>query len=229
MKNKLYIISAIIVCLSIALSACDNNKKEPETTAPESVTASQTETVDTQTQTVTYIDSSGYHVVSRIEPSTQERTHPPVPSRTQSDSYNIETIPYNPDLSKAPLTLPKVERPTSSSGINNPTHTTANTGEAETVPEKANGLSVQFKSNPVRRGNDATIAINGEAGKQYVIEVYRNDKDILTSDKLSQQTANSLGIVSWTFETDNLNHGYRKIIVKELNSSKYVQTSILIN
>ena len=32
-----------------------------------------------------------------------------------------------------------------------------------------------------------------------------------------------------TFETDNLNQGYRKIIVKEVNSNKYVQTSILIN
>lgn len=229
MKNRLYIISAVILCLSIVLCACDKNIKEPDITESVSTTLTQPETVDTQTQTVTYTDSSGYHVVSIVVPPTQERTHPPVPSRTQSDSYIVETIPRSPSASNVPVTLPKIDRTTSTAESNNTVPPTVNFNDKETVPEKANGLSVQFKSTPVRRGNDATIAVNGEAGKQYIIEVYRNDKDVLTSDKLTQQTANTLGIVSWTFETDNLNQGYRKIIIKETDSGKYIQTSILIN
>lgn len=228
MKNKLYIVSAVVLCLSVALCACGNDKKEQETTVPETTTVSQSAAVVTQPQTVTYIDSNGYHVISRVDPPTQERTHPPVPSRTQSDSYIVETLPYSPSASKAPLTLPKVERPTSSAEINNPALTTANFSEQETIPEKANGLSVQFKSNPVERGNDATIAVNGESGKQYIIEVYRNNKDLHTSDKLKPQTANALGVVSWTFDTDSCNIGYRKIVIREANSDKYLQTSIAV-
>lgn len=228
MKNRLYIVSAVILCLSIALSACANGKKEPETTAPESTTVSQTAAADNAVQTVTYVDSSGYHVVSRVEPSTQERTHPPVPSRTAQDSYNVETVPRTQSASKAPVTHPKNEKTTSSAEINVSTPTSADLGELETVPEKANGLSVQFKSSPVQRGNDATIAINGEPGKQYVIEVYRNDKELLTADSLKPQTANSLGVVSWTFDTDRCSVGNRKIIVRETNSDKYIQTSIAV-
>lgn len=228
MKNRLYIVSAVILCLSIALSACGSGKREQETTSPETTTVAQSATVDSQTQTVTYVDSSGYHVVSRVELPTQERTLPPVPSRTQSDSYNVETIPYSPSASASPVTLPKIDKPTSSAEINNPALTTANFSELETIPEKANGLSVQFKSSPVERGNDATIAVNGEAGRQYTIEVYKNGTELLNSDKLKPQTANALGVVSWTFDTDGCNSGYRKIIIKEANSDKYIQTSIAV-
>lgn len=229
MKNKLYLISAVVLCLSVILCACDNNKKEPEITESESINLTLTVTEDTQTQTVTYTDSSGYHVVSIVVPPTQERTHPPVPSRTQFDSYNVETIPQSSTAAKVPSTLPKIEKTTSSAVSDDTVKPTVSYNENETVLEKSNGLSVQFKSSPVRRGNDATIAVNGEAGKQYIIEVYRSDNDKLTSDKLKQQTANSLGVVSWTFETDNLNQGYRKIIIKEIDSDKYIQTSVFVN
>ena len=97
-----------------------------------------------------------------------------------------------------------------------------------TIPEISNGLSVQFKSSPVIKGNDATIAVNGTAGKEYVIEVYRNDKDTLTSDNLKPQTAAASGVVSWTFDTDNCNVGYRKIINREVNSDKHIPTSITV-
>ncbi len=226
MKNKLYIISSVIICLSIALCACGNGKNEQETTTPETTTVSQTVTVDTLAQTVTYTDSSGYHVVSIIEPSTQERTHPPVPSRTKSETNNVVSIPYSSGAPNTPVTLPKVDRPTSPTQIHYPDQPTVDFNV--TIPEKSNGLSVQFKSNPVKKGNDATIAINGEAGKQYTIEVYRNEKDLLSSDKLKLQTANASGIVSWTFDTDNCNVGYCKIIIRETNSDKYIQTSIIV-
>lgn len=228
MKNKLYIISAIIVCLSIVLSACDNKRKEPETTAPESVTVSQTEAFDTQTQTVTYVDSSGYHVVSRVDPPTQERTHPPVPSHKNDLSYKVETIPRTETETKLPPTLPQINKPTQPQNTAAADNPAINPTEYETVPEKSSGLTIQFKTAVVNRGNDATIAVNGEANKEYIIEVYRNSNDKLAINPESK-TANSSGVVSWTFETDNLNQGYRKIIIKEKNSDKFIQTSIFVN
>ena len=222
MKNKLYTASAIILCISFILCACGSNKSDNESTTA-SVTQAQTEPIS---QTVTYVDESGYHVVSRIDIPTQERTHPPVPSRTNSPTYKEETIPQAKPVTKAPVTLTPDK--TSQTQIHYPNQTSVNLNNQTTIPEKANGLSVQFKSDPVQRGNDATIAINAQAGKEYTIEVYKNDNDLLVSEKLKPQTANSLGVVSWTFDTDNCNNGYRKIIIKEANSDKYIQTSITV-
>ena len=61
-----------------------------------------------------------------------------------------------------------------------------------------------------------------------VEEVYRNGKDLLVSNTLKNKQADSNGFVSWTFPTDNCESGYRKIIVRENGSDKYIQTSILV-
>ena len=225
MKNKFYLISAAILCLSIILCACGKETPEQTTTHPET-TAVQTEETEIPTQTVTYFDESGYHVVSRIDPPTQERTHPPVPSRTQAPTYKVETTPHSSGAPNKPVTPPEIIKPTTPTQIHYPDQPTFDS--SVTIPEISNGLSVQFKSSPVIKGNDATIAVNGTAGKEYVIEVYRNDKDTLTSDKLKPQTATASGVVLWTFDTDNCNVGYRKIIIREANSDKYIQTSITV-
>ncbi|MBO5859021.1 MAG: hypothetical protein J6R20_04525 [Clostridia bacterium] len=222
MKNKLFIASAVILSMSIALCACGTDKNEEETTT-ESITAIQTEA---QSQTITFVDESGYHVISRVDAPTQERTHPPVPSRTNQPTYRVETVPQTQGTTRSPVTL--APNTTSATANHYPNQTSVDLSNQVTVPEKANGLSIQFKSNPVIRGNDATIAVNGQAGKEYVIEVYKNDKDLYVSDKLKSQTANSLGVILWTFDTDSLNSGYRKIIIREKNSDKYIQTSITV-
>ncbi|MBR2868728.1 MAG: hypothetical protein IKB88_06675 [Clostridia bacterium] len=225
MKNKFYLISVAILCLSIILCACGKETPEQITTHPET-TALQTEETEIPTQTVTYVDESGYHVVSRIDPPTQEKTHPPVPSRTQPPTYKVVTTPHFSVTPDQPVTLPEIDKHTSPTQIHYPDQPTFDS--AVTIPEKANGISIQFKSNPVIKGNDATIAINGVAGKEYTVEVYRNDKNTLTSDKLNPQTANASGVVSWTFDTDNCDIGYRKIIIREVNSDNYIQTSITV-
>lgn len=234
MKNKLYFISSVILCLSIILCACGKNETKAETTnaAEETATTSiqateQTTETTTQFQTVTYVDESGYHVISKVIPTTQERTHPPVPSHTQAPTYKTEIN------TKAPSKLPVNQEETAAQNSAKPTQSTAekttvNVTELVTVPEKSNGLNVLFKSNSVSRGDDAAITVNGAAGKEYTIEVYRNGKDLLVSDTLKKKQADSNGFVSWTFPTDNFESGYRKIIIKENGSDKYIQTSILV-
>lgn len=231
MKNKLYIISSLVLCISVALCACgkdeNNTVTTKETVQTHSVSSTSLQGTTTEVQTVTFVDESGYHVVSRIEQTTQERTHPPVPTDKTEPTYKTETIPQTQANSSA-VSAPVHNKPTQQVIITAPERTTADIREYSTVPEKANGLSVQFKSASVIRGDDATVAINGEAGKEYTIEVYRNDTDLLTNSSLEAKKANSGGVVSWTFDTANCESGYRKIIIKEKGSDKYIQTSITV-
>lgn len=236
MKNKFYFISSVILCLSVILCACGKNEAKTQTTnaAEETATTSiqaadKTNETTTQFQTVTYVDESGYHVISKVVPATQERTHPPVPAHTQAPTYKTETLPHTQSSTKAPVSqgqtnLQSSAKPTPSA----PEKTTVNVAELVTVPEKSNGLSVLFKSNSLNRGDDAAITVNGASGKEYTIEVYRNEKDLLVSDTLKNKQADTNGFVSWTFPTENCESGYRKIIIREKGSDKYIQTSILI-
>lgn len=237
MKNKLYAISAFILCLSIILCACskDETKAETTKTAEETAATSTQTTVQitkttTQEQTVTYVDESGYHVISKVVQTTQERTQPTVPVKQTEPTYKIETIPQTQAPTKAPVNQEQSKpQATTKPTLTAPEKTTANPAVLETVPEKSNGLTILFKSSSVSRGDDATITVNGAEGKEYKIEVYRNGKDLLVSDSLKNKQTDSSGFVSWTFPTDNCESGYRKIVVKEINSDKYIQTSILVN
>lgn len=236
MKNKLYAISAFILCLSIILCACGKDERKAETakTAEEAAATSTQTTVQateatTQEQTVTYVDESGYHVVSKVVQTTQERTQPTVPVKQTEPTYKIENIPQTQAPTKAPVNQEQSKpQATTKPTLTASEKTTANPTVLETVPEKSNGLTILFKSSSVSRGDDATITINGAKGKEYKIEVYRNGKDLLVSDSLKNKQTDSSGFVSWTFPTDNCESGYRKIVVKEINSDKYIQTSILV-
>lgn len=230
MKNKLYIISGAILTLSVLLCACNKNETVPSVTANESETTSYvTETVeqtDAVTQTVTYVDESGYHVVSIVVPETEKETVPPVPSRAQTPTYKTETLPHNQGTTKADAVQNNAtpSATVSATKVQNATET-----QPVTIQEITNGLSMLFKTDVVSRGNDATITVSGETGKEYTIEVYRNNTDKLASDSLKAKNADSNGFVSWTFDTDNCESGYRKVIIKESNGEKYIQTSIKIN
>lgn len=230
MKNKLYIISGAILTLSVLLCACNKNEAVSSVTANESeTTSSVTETVeqtDAVTQTVTYVDESGYHVVSIVVPETEKETVPPVPSRAQTPAYKTETLPHNQGTTKADAFQNNAtpSATVSATKVQNATET-----QPVTIQEITNGLSLLFKTDVVSRGNDATITVSGETGKEYTIEVYRNNTDKLASDSLKANNADSNGFVSWTFDTDNCESGYRKVIIKESNGEKYIQTSIKIN
>ena len=245
MKNKLYLISAAILTLSVILCACGKKEPAKETTSPAeetattaavAATAEQTEII---TETATYVDESGYHVVSIYVPTSenaepQSYTHPPVPTHKNDFTYKTETLPQSQDSGSStpdspdPPKLTQPQKPAVTK-----TQTTVKVTERATqpvtVPEKSNGLSILFKSDNVSKGGDAAITVNGEKGKEYSIEVYRNGNDeTLTSDTLKPVKADENGFASWTFSTSSCDKGYRKIIIREKNSDKYIQTSILV-
>lgn len=185
------------------------------------------------TQTVIYVDESGYNVVSIVLPTTEKWTHPPVPTHQSALTYKedylsrtqAENKPYtHPPVNARPTQKPKPGETVTAADGKKP----ASTKPLVTVPEKSNGLTLLFKTERTAKGNDATVTVNGVKGKEYTIEVYRNSKDLLVSDSLKQVKADANGLASWTFSTGNCDYGYRKIIVKEKGTSKYIQTSILV-
>ena len=226
MKNKLYIFSSVILCLSVILCACGKEDETiPTTDASLITTASVTE--QTEIETVTYTDVSGYHVVSIVEPTTQERTHPPVPTHQTEPTYRTETL-YNNQNSNSPSPSVAPEKSTAAKVTAPVASTTSKPTEPITVPEISEGLVLRFKSGAVDRGYSASIAVEGTAGKEYTIEVYRSNGQTLTSNKLSPQIAGNDGVVVWSIPTGNLTSGNTKVIIRETNSDKYIQTSISI-
>ena len=115
---------------------------------------------------------------------------------------------------------------------NNQTETTAKIKETlkavegGKVDEILNGLSLVTKTTPVIKGNTATIMILGTPDASYSIEI--DDKNVLT-ENLKNRNADSAGFASWTFMINsNCESGEKKIIIRELNSDKYIQTSIIV-
>lgn len=99
----------------------------------------------------------------------------------------------------------------------------------ETVPEKADGINVVFKTDSVQKGDTASIMIQGTPGKTYTIEFYENSTKIADYSDLQKQKADENGFVTWTFRVPmNCESGNRKIVVREEKSDKYVQTSIKV-
>ncbi len=223
MKNKLYIISAAILCLSVVLCACNKPETVTQTTheSKETATTAITETV-MKTETVTYVDESGYHVVSMVMPSTEKRTMPPVPTHAYEPTYKTETLTQK-ETTKASVTQ-KTTHVQTVAQTDKPTATT----QPVTVRDESNGISVIAITKDVSKGNDASIVISGTVGKEYTIEVYRNNNDLLKSESLASVTAQSPGVVTWNFSTANCDKGQRKIIIREKGSDKYLQTSINI-
>ena len=228
MKNRLYIFSAVIICLSIILCACGKEPEKEPTTAPVSIEETLTVSVPSpsEKETVTYTDVSGYHVVSIIEPTTEKRTQPTVPTRHTDPTYRLETL-YQPHSTNSSVTQVTPEKPTVTKNADT-TAPTFKPTEPITFPEIADGLTLRFKSGSVDRGYSSTVAVEGTAGKEYTIEVYRSNGATLTSDKLSPKTAGDDGVVVWSIPTGNLTSGNTKVIIREKGSDKYIQTSISI-
>lgn len=185
------------------------------------------------TQTVTYVDESGYNVVSIVVPTTEKWTHPPVPTHKPAPTYKEDSLsrtqagnkPHtHPPVGARPTQKPKPGASVTAADNQKP----ASTKPLVTVPEKSNGLTLLFKTERTTKGNSATVTVNGTKGKEYTIEVYRDGKNLLTSDSLKPVKADANGLASWTFSTGGCDYGYRKIVIKEKGSSKYIQTSILV-
>lgn len=107
--------------------------------------------------------------------------------------------------------------------------TTKKTVINDNINEKAVGIFIMTKSDPVQVGNYATIFIQGTPGKTYSIEFYETPSIKADFSDLKDKKADSNGFVSWSFEIRNTCAlGKRKIVVKENNSNNYLETSITV-
>ena len=99
----------------------------------------------------------------------------------------------------------------------------------DTINEKAVGISMLTKSDPVQTGNYATVFIQGIPGKTYSIDFYQSPSVKMKSKDLENKTADENGFVSWSFEIKNdCSAGKRKVVIKETNSNNYLETSITV-
>lgn len=152
-------------------------------------------------------------------------------STTKSNGYT-----YNENFSLPEETLTQyvhVEPPVPTRQNNKPKATkpaeTTKKSNPASVEEKANGLNILSKTNPVIKGNDASIIIMGTPNAEYTVEFYEPNGKKAAYSGLDSAKADSSGIASWSFTIDlNCESGEGKVIIREKNSDKYIQTSITV-
>lgn len=204
-KNIKTLISVfmIISFVSVLFTACKtkNNNDNPITTNH----SNQTQPIITQPPATDYTYNN--IMIETKTPATQYvHTIPAVPTfedRTNKTANVNATQSYN--------------------------ETTKNNISAEKPEDIFNDILLITKSSPITRGNNATIIIQGTPRAQYSIEFYKNNSVKADYQGLNVVSADSSGFASWTFTVENdCEIGDRKIIIKEKNSNKFIQTSITV-
>ncbi len=196
--NKIRIIFVFIVAAAISICLFSACKKD----LPEPVTT-------TANQTTTKNNGYTYNENFSLEDEAETQyTHiaPPVPTRADKNENRKPAA-------------------NESSAYNETTKKSA----SDTIDEKVNGLNILSKTSPVIKGNDVSIIVMGTPSTEYTIEFYETATD--KAPYIGQETAksDSSGIVSWNFKIkDTCETGERKIIIREKNSDKYIQTSITV-
>ncbi len=106
----------------------------------------------------------------------------------------------------------------------------ASASSTEVIKEESKGINVLTKTTPVFPGNTATITVLGKADKKYTIDFYEEGSVPSVATGLEDKVANEYGFVSWTFTVSPLcSAGNKRIIIKEIGSDNYIQTSIKVN
>lgn len=214
MKKEIKTLSAIILSVSLSaavFSACDSKTEN-------------TETEQTSETTIVHETDYTYHTLPTTKKETTHvYTAPPVP--TEKTTKYVHTAPPVPTEKETQKTV----ETTKGASINNIENTTSKKATNGKVDEIFNGISLITKTSPVASGNAATIVIQGSPNKNYSIEFYKNNSQKADYEGLNTTTSDSSGFVSWTFMIeDDCELGDRKIIIKEKNSDKYIQTFITV-
>ncbi len=201
-------VCCFILIFSFIISACDSNdNKNINTTETSALSLTESkENEITHNTNYTYFDIT----LETIEKTTFIYSAPPLPTRPVSEKTTAKSDTIK--NSSSSVTTKKDKE-----NIN------------DNIDEVFNGISILAKTSPVSKGNSANIVIQGTPGKKYKIEFYISDTQKSESDDLKETTADSSGIASWNFDIDdNCKNGKRKIIIKEIGSDKFIQTSIEI-
>lgn len=199
MKKKIKILSAIILVVSLTSTIFTACKLNDKN--------------DTEETAGTSIVHGTDYTYSPIENPKESKTEyvftaPPIP--TEKETKKLTTV-------------------TNESATVSEEKSTARKPTGGKVEEIANGITLITKTSPVSKNNAATIVVLGTPGKSYSIEFYKNNTQKASSDGLGNTISDSSGYATWTFLIEeDCEPGERKVIIKEKNSDKYIQTSITI-
>jgi len=206
--NKFKSISAYVLVISISFtlfSACKSKNND------EKSTTNSTQTTQSVTSIIHATDYTYTPIIIETENNTTKYVHtvPPVPTYEEKNEKKTNNYPIQ---------------------TNNKTDTTENkTPTNEKIEDLNKDLSLITKTTPVKKGNSATIIIQGTPDAKYSIEFYKNSAETAEYQGLDEIKADSTGFASWTFNIENdCEIGNRKIIIKEKNSNKFIQTSITV-
>lgn len=222
--NKFKKLSAIIlvICSLAAFASCSDKPDSAVTTTAETTTEAVDETTisevidivtEIQTVAVSVTDKKGDVSVSVSEKAV---TIPQTVIQAVSDPtkvVNQVTTTKAETTKKVITTVPTTKRPVVD----------------DTINEKAVGISMMTKSGSVQVGDYATVIIMGTPNKTYSIEFYESPSVKMKSDELESQKADENGFVTWSFKVkSSCKAGKRKIVIKEVDSNNYLETSITV-
>lgn len=215
-KIQILAVSVLSVCLfSAVFTACDKKTDNSETTETSSNIISNT--VESSQSVSFSMGADGYKYYIYESDNTETEN-----VGQQVTNHTLLTFTKKAETTK------KTETQTAKPTKKDETTVKSNVYD-ETVKSESKGISVLTKTTPVKKGNTATIAILGQAGKSYSIEFYKNASSVAASAGLSSKTADENGMAVWTFDIGyDCETGNRKIIIRENGSDNFVQTSITI-
>ncbi len=215
----------------IKLPATSNGKENSySAVSPENITVLSEENKTENKSPASQAVNGSTEKSTRAKP-----TFPPTKATTANKNSptfgNQNTVPTG----HIPVTFKPVEPATAKTVIystDKPVQTKKTTvvqsGNAnETVKDRANGLSVVFKTDNVEINTTASIMIQGTPGETYTIDFYDAPGNVASYGQLVPKEADENGFAEWTFIIpENCEKGSRKIIIRESGSDKFVQTSI---
>ena len=152
-------------------------------------------------------------------------TYTPLPEKNEEKTEYIFTPPVVP-------TEKETKKPSATANLSadiNEIDSSAKKPSGGNINEDSNGLHLITKTTPVSKNNTATILIQGTPNSEYSIEFYKNDMQKAEYEGLNDANSDPSGFASWTFLIgEDCEIGERKLIIKEKNSDKYIQTSITV-
>lgn len=173
----------------------------------------------------TTLSTQNTQPVSSIIHATDYTYNDSVIATSKSETKHVYTLPPLP--SSEDKTEMKTDKNSPTNVISETTPNQKPTNEK--IEEVSKELSLITKTSPVAKGNSATVIIQGTPGAQYTIEFYKNNTTKAEYNGLDAIKADSSGFASWTFTVENdCETGDRKIIIREKNSNKFIQTSITV-
>lgn len=184
-------------------------------------------------------DSTGYTLKPRQDNTSTSRARVTFPSEPSQNSSRAaatfaaaEATKHVPVSYVTPQTKKETTKKPASSTVKQTqaqTHPETQPAYDEKVSEKSEGINIVFKTDSVEKGTTASVMIQGEPGKKYSIDFYTSPTETADYSDLADQTADENGFVTWTFDIpSSCSSGSKKIIIKEIGSNNFAQTSINI-